>query len=126
MKKFDNYDDEHHHCGFCTHEAYWYCETCFPGGRPTHAFCNPATKRDCYAQHVAGIAPARHCRVGNLVSRKARNPRGLHRVSRHAQHRQQGHSAVVPSQGTRNMRARGWEAVQDSSGASWDDLWGGK
>ena len=64
MKKFDNYEDEHHRCGFCAHEAYWYCKTCFPGDRPTHAFCNPATGRDCYAKHVAGENPSRHCRVG--------------------------------------------------------------
>ena len=65
LKKFGNYDSEHHQCGFCPKgiHGYFYCDTCFPDGRATHALCNPSKGRDCYAKHVAGEKPAHGCRI---------------------------------------------------------------
>ena len=71
LQRFDNYANEHHQCGFCPRGvgAYYYCKTCFPDGRPTHAACNPSVGRDCFAKHVAGHAPTHSISLG--IKKKA-------------------------------------------------------
>ena len=71
LQKFDNYKNEHHQCGFCPRgvNSYYYCKSCFPDGRPTHAVCNPSVGRDCFAKHVAGHAPAHSISLG--IKKKA-------------------------------------------------------
>ena len=68
MQRFDNYHNEKHQCGYCDSgiSGYFYCKTCFPDGRPTHAFCNPSGPRkpDCYAKHCAGVAPTHTLHIG--------------------------------------------------------------
>lgn len=68
MQRFDNYVNEKHQCGFCPSGicGYFYCKSCFPDGRPTHAFCNPSgpRKRDCYEKHCAGVTPTHTLHLG--------------------------------------------------------------
>ena len=68
MQRFDNYVNEKHQCGFCAAgiSGYFYCKTCFPDGRPTHAFCNPTGPRkpDCYSKHCAGVTPLHTLHLG--------------------------------------------------------------
>ena len=59
LEKFDAYADDGkknvgHQCGYCKTgtKGYYFCITCFPNGKPTHAICNPATGRECFAQHM--------------------------------------------------------------------------
>lgn len=66
LEKFDKFAPEGtknvgHQCGYCKSgtKAYYFCITCFPDGKPTHALCNPTTGRECFAQHIAK-APVKH------------------------------------------------------------------
>ena len=64
MCRFNNYKNEKHQCGFCNNGGYFYCVTCFPDGKPTHAFCNPSTGRGCYGRHCAGERPEHSLSMG--------------------------------------------------------------
>ena len=95
LKAFANYDSEHHQCGFCPKgiHGYFYCDTCFPDGRATHALCNPSKGRDCYAKHVAGEKPAHGCRIQIAKKGERESPR----LAARAQKRSAPASAPAPT-----------------------------
>ena len=65
IEKFANYDNEHHKCGYCgTVHGYFFCRTCFPDGKATHALCFNRSKGECFEKHALKVQPAFGCRVG--------------------------------------------------------------
>lgn len=82
LVRFKNYDDEHHKCGFCPAQSYFYCGTCFPDGRPTHAVCNPTKNANCLAKHLAGEKPVHGCRVQIAKKADRHSPRQAARRAR--------------------------------------------
>ena len=70
--------------GYCAKavHGYYYCKTCFPDGRPTHALCNPSKGRDCYTKHAAGEQPQHGCRIQIAKKAERASPRLAERAQK--------------------------------------------
>ena len=86
LSKFSNYKNEHHQCGFCARgvNGYYYCVTCFPDGKPTHALCNPTLGRSCFSKHAAGQTPSHKIAIGIKKAQRG-SPRLADRVAQAVQ-----------------------------------------